>query len=315
MTALLQVDDLTLDLGDTPILRGVSLAVRPGEALGIVGESGSGKSMTLRTVARLLPDSARTGGAVRVGDRDVLGLRGRELREHRRGLGMVFQDPRSAINPVHTVGAFLVERARDAGQDTAAAREQALTVLRRMGMTDPERRMRQHPFELSGGLLQRVMIASVLMERPRLLLADEPTTALDVTTQADVLALTDELRREMGAALVLVTHDLDLASAVCDRIAVMYGGRVLETAPAATLRDDAVHPYTRALLASRPPLDQRLTEIPVAPGSPVPAAQTGPGCPFVDRCPVALPICGSALPEERLVGASRVRCHRVEEVA
>ena len=312
---LLEIDDLTVDIAGAPILRGVSLAVAAGESVGIVGESGSGKSMTLRALARLLPDAATARGGVRLGGTDVLGLRGAALRDHRRGLGMVFQDPRSAINPVHTVGSFLLERARDTGADLASARARAVAVLGRMGITDAERRMAQYPFELSGGLLQRVMIASVLMERPRLLLADEPTTALDVTTQADVLALTEELRRESGTALLFVTHDLDLAAAVCDRIVVMYGGRVLESAPADSLATSAVHPYTRALLASRPPLDRRLEEIPVVPGSPVPAAATGPGCPFADRCPVALPVCATTLPDERVVGTSRVRCHLAEEAA
>jgi oligopeptide/dipeptide ABC transporter ATP-binding protein len=312
---LLSVDELTLGIDGTPVLLGVSLTVAAGEAVGVVGESGSGKSMTLRSIAQLLPPKSETGGAVRLDGRDVLGLRGADLRRHRQGIGMVFQDPRSAINPVHTVGSFLLERARDAGQDRAAARERAITMLRRMGITDAERRLEQYPFELSGGLLQRVMIASVLMERPRLLLADEPTTALDVTTQADVLALTDELRREAGSALVFVTHDLELARAFCDRIVVVYGGRVLETAPAADLGRAPVHPYTQALLASRPPLDRRLPEIPVVPGTPVPAADAGDGCPFAARCPIAIRVCATTLPEPRQVGTSTVRCHRAGEEA
>ncbi|HCB03223.1 MAG TPA: ABC transporter ATP-binding protein, partial [Nocardioides bacterium] len=176
MTApLLEIDELTVDIADVPVLRGVSLTVAASESVGLVGESGSGKSMTLRAVARLLPEQAVAGGHVRVAGTEVLGLRGDALRTHRRGLGMVFQDPRSAVNPVHSVGSFLLERARDSGADLAAARARAVAVLRRMGIADAERRMAQYPFELSGGLLQRVMIASVLMERPRLLLADEPT--------------------------------------------------------------------------------------------------------------------------------------------
>jgi oligopeptide/dipeptide ABC transporter ATP-binding protein len=315
MNALADYRDLGLEIGGVPILRGVSFAVAPGEAVGLVGESGSGKSLTLRALARLLPDRSRTTGEVLLDGTDTLTLPKGRLRAHRRDLGMVFQDPRAAINPVHTVGSFLLERARDTGGDLEDARERATSMLRRMGIGDPERRMAQYPFELSGGLLQRVMIASVLMERPRLLLADEPTTALDVTTQSDVLALAGELRREAGTAMLLVTHDLDLANAVCDRIVVMYGGRVLETASTTEIASRPVHPYTRGLLASRPPLTRRLDVIPVVPGTPVAASATGPGCPFASRCPVAVAMCATELPEERTVAGSLVRCHRADEVA
>lgn len=314
MGALVEYRDLTLAIGGVPILRGVSFDVAAGEAVGLVGESGSGKSMTLRALARLLPDKASTAGEALLDGTDALALSRGRLRSHRRGLGMVFQDPRAAINPMHTVGSFLLERARDTGSDLGAARTNAATMLRRMGIHDPERRMAQYPFELSGGLLQRVMIASVLMERPRLLLADEPTTALDVTTQSDVLALAGDLRRKAGTAMLLVTHDLDLAGAVCDRIVVMYGGQVLETASATDIASRPVHPYTRGLLASRPPLTRRLETIPVVPGTPVAASETGPGCPFASRCPVAIERCATELPEERVIAGSSVRCHRAEEV-
>jgi oligopeptide/dipeptide ABC transporter ATP-binding protein len=310
--SLLEIEDLTLDIRGVRVLRGVTLAVDAEQAVGLVGESGSGKSLTLRTVARLLPDGAIAAGKVRYEGRDVLALDRAGLREHRRDLGMVFQDPRSAINPVHTVGAFLTERARDARDDVDAARRRAVEVLARMGIDDAERRLGQYPHELSGGLLQRVMIGSVLMEHPPLLLADEPTTALDVTTQADVLALTDELRRESRTAMLLVTHDLDLARAVCDGIVVMYAGRVLETMPAGV---HPVHPYTRGLLASRPPLDRRLPVLPVIPGVPVTAEASGAGCPFAGRCPVALPSCSRELPAPRRVAGSLVSCHRADEVA
>jgi len=318
---LLELRDLRLELTTDdgrarPILRGISLSVRAGESVGIVGESGSGKSMTLRCISRLTPPGARVRGDVRVGGLDVNRLRRNDLRRFRQTqVGYVFQDPRAAINPLHSVGDFLLEVARDRRLDLAAARTAAVDVLSRMGITDPERRMRQYPYELSGGLLQRVMIASVLLAEPALLLADEPTTALDVTTQSDVLALTDRLRRDRQIAMLFVTHDLDLALAVCSRVVVMYAGSVLEIADAETVRSGPLHPYTRGLLASRPPLDTRLDRIPVIPGSPVAAADAGSGCPFAGRCPVRVPRCADEMPMTTVHAGGLVRCHRHQEIA
>jgi oligopeptide/dipeptide ABC transporter ATP-binding protein len=318
---LLRVRDLRLDIlgddgEDRPILRGIDLTVQAGEAVGIVGESGSGKSMTLRCIARLTPPGSRVTGDIRLGTQDVNRLRGRDLRRYRQTtVGYVFQDPRAAVNPMHTIGDFLLEPTRDRGGDLAAAATTAAETLARMGIADPRRRMRQYPFELSGGLLQRVMIASVLLARPALLLADEPTTALDVTTQSEVLALTDRLRRDQGIAMLFVTHDLDLATAVCDRIAVLYAGQVLESADSRTITLAPQHPYTRALLASRPPLAARLPRIPVIPGAPVAAADAGPGCPFAARCPIALPVCATAFPDRTGHPGGSVACHRAAEIA
>ncbi|HKT01716.1 MAG TPA: ABC transporter ATP-binding protein [Rugosimonospora sp.] len=316
---LLHLRDLRLDLPgddgtDQPILRGIDLAVHAGEAVGIVGESGSGKSMTLRCIARLTPTGSRVTGEIRVGGKEVNRLRGKDLRRFRQTeVGYIFQDPRAAINPMHTVGDFLLEPARDRGDSRATATTAAIDTLTQMGVTQPQHRMRQYPFELSGGLLQRVLIASVLLARPRLLLADEPTTALDVTTQSEVLALTDRLRRDRGIAMLFVTHDLDLAMAVCPRIVVLYAGRVLEVADTPTIRRAPLHPYTRALLASRPPLDIRLPRIPVIPGTPVSAADAGPGCPFATRCPVALPICATTFPDRTVHPGGTVACHRAND--
>jgi oligopeptide/dipeptide ABC transporter ATP-binding protein len=293
----------------------VDLDVGRGEAVGIVGESGSGKSMTLRCINRLTPPGAQIRGEVRVADRDVLSLSGSALRMHRRQVGMVFQDPRSAINPMHSVESFLLESARNQREDVPAARHAAIDLLVRMGIPDPQRRMRQYPFELSGGLLQRVMIASALLSGPQVLLADEPTTALDVTTQSDVLAITDQLRRESGVALLFVTHDLDLAMAICDRVAVLYAGRIMEIGAASTIGGGSLHPYTRGLLASRPPLAERLAEIPVIPGLPISAAQAGDGCAFASRCQVAMPICASQPPEAVPHPGGTVFCHRAVEIA
>lgn len=307
---------LPTDDGMTPVLHDVSLDVAAGEAVGVVGESGSGKSMTLRCITQTLPSGARMTGTVSVAGRDIASLGHADLRGYRRNeVGFIFQDPRSAINPVHTIGDFLLEPTRDRGEDVVAARARAVELLARMGVGDPQRRMAQYPFELSGGLLQRVMIASVLHAGPRLILADEPTTALDVTTQSDVLALTNELRTNQQTAMLFVTHDLDLALAVCSRIVVLYAGRVLEVASAHTVENAPLHPYTRALLASRPPIGVRLDVIPVIAGAPVAASEVGAACAFAARCPVQLPICHEQPPLLLARGSDLVACHRAEEIA
>src|ERR1700755_733312 len=223
--ALLEVEHLTTELpveGELrTVLHDVSLSIGPGEAVGLVGESGSGKSMTARAVARLLPAGARTEGAIRFGGADVAALRGGALRDYRGAVAMVFQDPRAHVNPVRTIGDFMAEALRTLCHvDRGAARRRAIAALADVGIPDGERRLKQYPHELSGGLLQRVMIATMLLTEPRLVLADEPTTALDVTTQAEVMAILDDLRRERGLALLFITHDLEIAAAVCDRPAV-----------------------------------------------------------------------------------------------
>jgi oligopeptide/dipeptide ABC transporter ATP-binding protein len=315
---VVEITDLTVDVpgpaGPVRILDSVDVVLHRGTTLGIVGESGSGKSMTLRSISRLLPAGSRTGGSVTVDGQRVDTLTGRDLRRYRRGnrVATVFQDPRSAINPIQRVEDFLLEAARDAHRDVDATRLRAVALLRRMGIDDPERRMAQYPFELSGGLLQRIMIASVLLVEPDVILADEPTTALDVTTQSDVLAITAELRAERSTSMIFVTHDLDLALAICDRVLVLYAGRVLEVADAAHLRAAARHPYTRGLLAARPPLDVRRFPLPVIAGVPVAAAQAGPGCPFVSRCPVRVDRCAVEMPAVSAYAGGTVRCHVAE---
>ena len=230
------------------MLHDVSLQIGAGEAVGLVGESGSGKSMTARAVARLLPPGATTTGAIRFDGRDVAALRGGALRDFRGAVAMVFQDPRAHVNPVRTIGDFLTEALRTLRRVPPARRgAAAIEALADVGIPDGERRLRQYPHELSGGLLQRVMIAAALLAEPRLLLADEPTTALDVTTQAEVMAILDELRRERGMALLFITHDLELAGAVCDRTSVMYAGQIVETRASARLHDRPLHPYTASL--------------------------------------------------------------------
>lgn len=268
MTAnLLSIADLTVDAptkaSSKRLLNGVSLAIAAGEAVALVGESGSGKSLTTRSIMRLLPAHFRVGGSITYDGRDVLAMNREQLREFRgRQVGMIFQDPRAHINPVHRVDDFLTEALRTTrGVSRGEAEDRAVALLADVGVRKPEQRMRQYPHQLSGGLLQRVLIASVLLAEPRLLLADEPTTALDVTAQSDVMAIIEEQRAERGLALLFITHDLELAAACCDRLAVMYAGEIVEEG--AHVYEDPQHPYTRELLAARPSIETRSERLPV----------------------------------------------------
>ncbi|BBH71430.1 ABC transporter ATP-binding protein [Actinoplanes sp. OR16] len=313
---LLEFSSLRVSLGERPILRDVTLSVAAGEAVGLVGESGSGKSMTAKSVVRLLPDGAAVAGAVRFGGVDVGSMNAAALRRFRsRDVAMVFQDPRATVNPVRTVGDFLTEVLRDQGVSRSEATRRAAGLLTEVGVGDAERRLSQRPYELSGGLLQRVVIAAALLTEPELILADEPTTALDVTTQEEVVAILTEQRRRRSAALLFITHDLELAAAVCDRIAVMYAGEIVEILPASELHERALHPYTKALLNSRPgtvPPGSRLATVPGVPQS----ALTAPaGCVFADRCPVVAHECHSARPPMLPAGSGSVACHLVERVS
>ncbi|MFM9133058.1 MAG: ABC transporter ATP-binding protein, partial [Actinomycetota bacterium] len=307
--------DVPVDTGHGRILHGIDLTVEEGAAVGIVGESGSGKSMTVRTVAGLLPPGARTSGTVSFEGEQVTDMSLSRLRRYRSSqVAMIFQDPRAAINPVRKVGDFLLENAiTNLGWSKARAQEKAIEVLRDVGITDPERRLTAYPSELSGGLLQRVMIASTLLYEPELLLADEPTTALDVTTQSTVMALIDRLRRERRMAMVFVTHDLELAAAVCDTIYVMYAGRIVERIPADELHEQSRHPYTRALLDARPRLDGREERLRAIPGQPLSGLEDVTGCAFAARCPFAMDLCRTDEPPVVTVGAGEVRCHRAHD--
>lgn len=265
-TPLLEVDRLTVDIdvdGETRnILNGVSFEVRAGEALGLVGESGSGKSMTVKAIDRILPARARQGGTIRFEGSDAAALRGAALRRYRGEVAMVFQDPGVAINPVRSIGDFMTEAlVTNRGVSRRDANRRAIEMLERVRIADGERRLAQYPHELSGGLLQRVMIASTLLTSPKLLLADEPTTALDVSTQAEIMLILDELRRELGLAVVFITHDLELAGAICDRLAVMYAGEIVEQG--AHVYDEPRHPYTVELMAARPDIERRVDRLPV----------------------------------------------------
>ncbi len=298
------------------VLRDVCLQIRPGEAVGLVGESGSGKSMTARAIDRLLPRGAQVQGQIRFDGADVGALSGGQLRSYRNKVAMIFQDPRAHVNPVRRIGDFMTEALRtNFGVAAADARRQAADALAQVGIEDGDRRLRQYPHELSGGMLQRVMIAAALLTGPALLLADEPTTALDVTTQAEVMAILDELRHSHGLALLFITHDLDLAAAICDRTVVMYAGQIVEIRTSELLHSDPLHPYTAALAAARPEIAQKSSRLRAIPGRPLSAfeAPLG-GCAFAPRCGYAQPSCLTAVPELTELDGGLSRCSRAAEL-
>ncbi len=297
---LVRIEGLTVAFDGAPAVRGVDLAVHPGEAVGIVGESGSGKSVTWLAALRLLPAKAAVAGRVLLDGRDLLALPLPEVEAVRGGrIGMIFQDPASALNPVLRIRRQLGEvLARHRGLSGAAIAAEARRLLDLVGIPDAARRLDSYPHEMSGGQNQRVMIAMAIAGQPDLLVADEPTTALDVTIQAQILDLLAALRRELGMALVLISHDLGVVAETCDRVAVMYAGRVVEMGPAEPLFDAPRHPYTRGLLDALPTLDaaERLVAIPGV--VPDPRAMP-PGCAFAPRCAHAAPVCLGAEPALR----------------
>ena len=300
---VLEVRDLHVDVptrrGLLHAVRGVSFTVSPGEALGLVGESGCGKSLTLRAVLDLLPHPAEiVGGQVLVDGVDVTALdRGARRKAISSAVSMVFQDPMTALNPMMRIVNQIAEAPQVClGFSRPAARERALELMRQVGIPDPERRARAYPHELSGGLRQRVVIAIALSCAPKLLLCDEPTTALDVTIQAQVLELLRGLRRHSDLAMLLVTHDLAVVSETCDRLAVMYAGRIVEDGPIGQLVLDPQHPYTFSLLRSVPDPElvrQRLLTIA---GSPPDLVEAVSGCPFAARCPFVEDDCTAGEP-------------------
>ncbi|MBS7812059.1 ABC transporter ATP-binding protein [Roseococcus pinisoli] len=308
---LLSIRDLTVEFGGAPALRGISLDVHPGEAVGMVGESGCGKSVTWLAALGLLPRTARTRGSVTLQGEEMLGARPSRL-DHLRGgrVAMIFQDPASSLNPVQRIGRQIAEALTlHQGMTGATARAEAKRLLDQVGMPDAQRRLDAYPHELSGGQNQRVMIAMALAGRPELLVADEPTTALDVTIQAQILDLLQALRRERNMALVLITHDLGVVAENCERVAVMYAGRIVEEAPVAQLFDAPAHPYTQGLLDALPPLYGERGPLAAIPGGvPEPWAMP-PGCAFAPRCARARPTCTFQVPAlTRLRGPHRAAC-------
>ncbi|MFR9729012.1 ABC transporter ATP-binding protein [Saccharopolyspora sp. MS10] len=317
--ALLEVRDLSVVFGrrgepPTTAVDGISFDVEPGSTVGLVGESGCGKSVTSLAIMGLLPQrGAEVSGSVRFDGTELLGLGRRELDRRRgRDLGMVFQDPLTSLNPVVPIGlqvSEVIERHR--GRSRKQAMPEAAELLRRVGIPDPTRRLKEYPHQLSGGMRQRALIAMALACRPRLLIADEPTTALDVTIQAQILNLLAELVADTDTALIMITHDLGVVAGLCDEVNVLYAGRVVERATRHDLFARPRHPYTSGLLASVPRLDsprgRRLAPIRGSVGDNIP---WDTGCAFCPRCPNALEVCEQEPPEESIdVAARLLRCH------
>ena len=305
------------DKGRVRAVDDVSFSVRDGEVLAVVGESGSGKSVTAMSLMGLVPDPPGriVGGEILLEGQDLAAMRARDLQALRGDrIAMIFQDPMTSLDPVFRIEDQMIEAIlRHRRVDPAKAREIALSMLERVQIPDPERRLSAYPFELSGGLRQRVMIAMSLALQPRLLIADEPTTALDVTVQAQILRLLKELQGEFGMGIVLITHDFGVVERMADRVVVMYAGRVVETASIEAIRGGAVHPYTQALLASRPRLGSR-EPLAAIPGLPPNLANPLPGCPFANRCAEAVDACWLETPELKPVAgpAHLARCIRRE---
>ncbi len=299
MNALLDVRALGVGAGDIRLVEAVSFSVAAGEAYGIVGESGCGKSTTVRAVIRLLAGRLRvTSGSILFEGADLARLDETALQGVRgAGIGMVFQDPLTALNPVLPVGRQVGEGLRYHGEASGADRRaRMMEVMRLVGLPDPARIAAAFPHELSGGQRQRVAIAVALACAPKLLLADEPTTALDVTIQDQILRLLSELRRTLGMGLVLVTHDLGVVAQTCDRVAVMYAGRIVEEAAIDCLFTAPAHPYTVALLASIPRGARARHPLRPIAGQPPDPARRPPGCPFEPRCPRRVEVCATAMP-------------------
>ena len=313
--ALVDIRGLTVDF-DTGqrvirVLHGIDLAIGEGEAVGLVGESGSGKSVTWLAALGLLGGRARIGGKVLFEGRDLVGAPAHELETVRGArIAMIFQDPSSSLNPVYRIGRQLAEALLlHRGLNGAAAAAEAGRLLDRVGIADAVRRLRDFPHELSGGMNQRVMIAMALAGQPRILIADEPTTALDATIQAQILELLKEIRRDSGMAMVLISHDLGVVAENTDRVCVMYAGRIVEDAPIATIFEAAAHPYTSGLLAALPELEGPRRRLVAIPGV-VPEPWNLPlGCSFAPRCPEVETACAAAVPPAiELLGGHRAAC-------
>ncbi|MBB4660543.1 ABC transporter ATP-binding protein [Conexibacter arvalis] len=319
---LLAVEDLVVEFpapdggGAVRVVDEISLTLAPGEALGVVGESGSGKSMTAFALMGLLPAQSRTAGSIRYRGEELLADDGARIAAIRgREVAMVYQDPMTSLNPVLSVGHQLTQVIRHhRGLGKAAARERAVELLRAVGIPGAAARLRDHPHQFSGGQRQRIVIALALSCDPKVLVADEPTTALDVTVQAEILALVARLREQSRMATVWITHDLGVVGGFADRVAVMYSGRVVEQATVAELFRAPSHPYTIGLLNSLPRAGDRTRLTPI-PGSPPDPAQRGDGCAFAPRCAWAVDACRVHRPQlEPVGGGHEVACHRWREV-
>ena len=314
--ALLELNGLTTTIstpgGLVRAVQEVTLTVPHGQTVALVGESGSGKSMTARSIMGLLPGTARiVSGSIRLDGLELTELSSETLRSLRGSrMAMVFQEPMTSLNPVLRIGEQLMEPLLlHRGMERPVARAESAALLRHVGIGDSELRLRDYPHQLSGGQRQRVMIAMALACNPALLIADEPTTALDVTIQAQILELIDRLQKEQGLALLLITHDLGIVAERADQLHVMYAGRIVESAATAELLARPAHPYTRGLLASLPGNVPPVTPLTTIPGQPPDLTGEQTGCPFRSRCPAALPPCDTAMPElTTMAPGHTVRC-------
>ena len=315
MEPLLKVENLRTVFGPVVAVNDVSFEIRKGETLGLVGESGSGKSVTAFSIIRLVQEPGQiAGGAIRFQGRDLLSLPEKDMRQVRgAGIGFVFQEPMAALNPVMRVGAHIAEALTVHGLASRSdARARAIELLRAVKIVDPEKRVDDYPHQLSGGMRQRVMMAIAIACRPPLVIADEPTTALDVTVQAQILDLLRDMKREFDLSLLLITHDLGVIAETADRVAVMYAGRIVEQGPVREIFRNPMHPYTRGLLASIPgnTAGTRLTAIE---GTVPNLASLPRGCSFAPRCSERLDICADTQPAEFLLDATHAaRCHLLE---
>jgi oligopeptide transport system ATP-binding protein len=302
---LLEVDNLKVSfftpVGEVKAVGGISYGLDYGEVMGIVGESGSGKSVEAFALMGILEPPGRVvGGSVRYEGQDLLATSPKEMEKIRGNrMTMIFQNPMDSLNPVYTVGNQMtgVLRKHKSGITASAARERALEMLTLVGITNPERRLDQYPFELSGGMCQRVMIAMGLICEPQLLIADEPTTALDVTIQAQIIELMKSIREKTHMAIIFITHNLGVIAEICDTVSVMYGGHIVEQGGAQDIFYKPVHPYTRGLLRSMPRIDEEESErlIPIE-GTPINMLDPNPGCPFAPRCESCMRICVREMP-------------------
>jgi peptide/nickel transport system ATP-binding protein len=312
--SLLEVRNLSIAAGACTLVEQVDLDLAEGEVLGLVGESGSGKTITCRALMRLLPGGELriTSGSIHLNGRDLARASEAEMRKVRGvEIGMIFQNPNSHLDPVMRVGDQIAESVRyHEGAGVQEARSRAIDLLRQVGIPDPARRISAYPHEFSGGMRQRAMIAVALACRPKILIADEPTTALDVTVQAQVLRLLLDLRDRLGLAILLVTHNLGVVAQTCDSLAVMYAGRVMERGPKRELLRTPAHPYTAALLGCQPGSADPAELLPVIPGQPPAAGAYPTGCRFHPRCPRAASLCQSERPALRVLREKRVAaCH------
>ena len=296
---LIDIKDLRVSFftpgGEVQAVRGVSWFLNEGEALGIVGESGSGKSVSVYAIMRLLQHPGRvTGGSIHFNGTDILSLSEEDMRKIRgNDIAMIFQDPMTSLNPVYTVGNQICEPLKlHRNMHGKRARERAIELLGMVGIPKPERRLKQYPFEFSGGMRQRAMISMALACEPKLLIADEPTTALDVTIQAQILEIMKGLKSSRNMSIVLITHDLGIVSDICDKIIIMYGGEIMEYGPIEALYSSPSHPYTKGLINSLPKIDEEVgTQLTPIEGSPVDLMHPPAGCPFASRCDKCMKVC------------------------